>query len=118
VAARQKRRTYQEETSMKYLMRWSERPYGTASAYEEAQGRVLAMMQHWQPPASITIHQFLVRVGNYAGYAVLETDDLAALQQMTSTFAVFDFVIEPVLDVGDALAAEAAAVEWRSSIAG
>ena len=102
---------------MKYVMRWTERPYGSVADYEGAQGRILGLMQHWQPPDSVTIHQFVVTVGNFGGYAVLETDDPAAVHQMTSTFALFDFVVEPVLDVGDALAAEAAAFEWRNSIA-
>lgn len=101
---------------MKYLMSWTERSYGSASDYEEAQARVLGMMQHWAPPDGVKIHEFVVTVGNYGGVAILETDDLSAVHQMTSTFAVFDFRVEPVLDVADAMAAEAHAVEWRSSI--
>jgi len=101
---------------MKYVMRWSERSYGSSAAYEEAQEHILGMMQHWQPPADVTIHQFLVRVGTYGGYAVLETDNPAALHQLTSTFAIFEFSIEPVLDIGDALGAEGAAIAWRKSI--
>lgn len=102
---------------MKYLLRWSERSYGSAAAYEEAQERILGIMQHWQPPADVTFHQFLVRVGSYGGYAVVETENPASLHQLTSVFAVFDFVVEPVLDVGEALGAEGAAVAWRHSIA-
>lgn len=101
---------------MKFMVRWIERAYGTTAAYEEAQSRIVGMMQHWQPPNNVTFHQFVVVAGNYRGYAVVETDDLAAIHQLTSTFAVFDFVVEPVLDVGDALHAEAAAIEWRASI--
>lgn len=101
---------------MKYLLRWSERSYGSAADYESAQERILGIMQHWQPPADVTFHQFLVRVGTYGGYAVVETDNPAAIHQLTSAFAVFDFTVEPVLDVGEALAAEGAAAAWRRSI--
>ncbi|MGE0313744.1 MAG: DUF3303 domain-containing protein [Lautropia sp.] len=101
---------------MKYLMRWTERSYGSAADYEGAQSRVLALMQFWKPPESVRIQQFVVRVGNYAGYAIFETDDPVAVHQMTSTFAVFDFVVEPVLDVADALGAEGAATSWRASL--
>lgn len=101
---------------MKYVMRWGERAYGSAEAYEHAQARILGLMQHWQPPASVTIHQFVVKVGNWGGYAVLETDDVSAIHQMTSAFAIFEFVVEPVLDVADAMAVEAAALEWRGSV--
>jgi muconolactone delta-isomerase len=98
---------------MKYVLHWRERAWGSAADAEAAQERVLEMMQRWTPPPSVAIHHFLVRVGEYGGFAVLETDDLEALQQMTSTFAVFEFVLHPVIDVGAALAAEGAAVAWR-----
>ena len=102
---------------MTYGLFWRERPFGSAADAEASQERVLEMMQHWQPPETIAIHQFLVRVGEYGGFAVLETVDLEALHLMTSTFAVFEFVLHPVIDVGPALAAEGAAVAWRRTLA-
>ena len=102
---------------MKYVMNWRERAWGSAADAEAAQERVLEIMQHWSPPESITIHQFLVRLGEYGGFAVLETDDLEALHQLASTFAVFEFVMHPVIDVGVALGAEGAAIAWRHGIA-
>ena len=102
---------------MKYVLHWRERPWGSAADAEAAQERVLGMMQHWAPPESITFHQFLVRVGEYGGFAVLETEDLEAVQQLACTFAIFDFTLHPVLDIGQALAAEGAAVAWRQGIA-
>ncbi len=98
---------------MKFVMMWRERAWGSAADAEAAQERVLEMMQHWSPPEAVTFHQFLVRVGEYGGFAVIETDDLEALQQMTSTFAVFEFAMHPVIDIGAALGAEGAAVAWR-----
>lgn len=100
---------------MKYMMSWRERSFGSAREYEAAQEHILQMMQHWTAPDSITFHQFLVRLGEYGGYAVVETDDLSALHQMTSTFALFAFTIEPVIEIGEALAAEGAAVAFRQS---
>jgi muconolactone delta-isomerase len=102
---------------MKYVMVWRERAWGSAEDAEAAQERVLEMMQHWTAPETITIHQFLVRLGEYGGFAVLETRDLDSLHQLTSTFAVFEFVIHPVIDIGIALAAEGAAVAWRRGMA-
>lgn len=103
---------------MKYVLSWKERQWGSAAHAEAAQERVLEMMQHWSPPESITIHQFLVRAGEYGGFAVLETDDLEAVHQLTSTFAVFEFALHPVLDVGPALGVEGAAVAWRQGLGG
>jgi hypothetical protein len=67
-------------------------------------------------PASLVFHQFLVRVGEFGGYAVVETDDPAALQRLSSAFAVFAFRVEPVMDVMDAVAAEGEAMAWRDEL--
>lgn len=101
---------------VKYVMVWRERAWGSSADAEAAQERVLEIMQNWAPPESISIVQFLVRVGEYGGFAVLETDDLEALHKLTSIFAVFEFVIHPVIDVGMALSAEGAAVAWRNKL--
>jgi hypothetical protein len=68
-------------------------------------------------PASLKFHQFLVRVGEFGGYAVVETDNVAEVQRLTTTFAVFQFRVEAVMDVMDAVAAESAAISWRDSLA-
>jgi Domain of unknown function (DUF3303) len=100
---------------MKYVITWWERPQGSPADYEAAQQRVLELFRPWEKPASLTIHQFVVRVGEYGGYIVAETDDLAASHQLTSTFAVFKFRVEPVIEVMDAVAAEVEAIKWRKS---
>ncbi len=101
---------------MKYVVTWHERPAASATDYEAAQKRVLDVFSKWEMPSSLTFHQFLVRVGEFGGYAVVETDSPAALQTLTSAFAVFQFRVEPVLDVMDAVAAESEAIAWRDSI--
>ena len=101
---------------MKYVLTWWERPTGSFADYEAAQKRVLGVFQKWEMPASLNIHQFVVRVGEFGGYAVLETDNVADIHKLTSTFAIFQFRLEPVLDVMDAVAVEAAAIAWRESI--
>ena len=101
---------------MKYVMTWWERPGGSHADYEAAQKRVLSVFQKWEMPASLTFHQFLVRVGEFGGYAVVETDDLVELEKATTIFAVFQFRVEPVLDVMDAVAAQAAGIAWRDSV--
>lgn len=103
---------------MKYVVTWWERPAGSHADYEAAQKRVLGVFQRWEMPASLVFHQFLVRVGEYGGYAVVETDQPADIHRLSSTFAVFQFRVEPVLDVMDAVAVEAAAIAWRDSLPG
>ena len=101
---------------MKYVLTWWERPTGSFGDYEAAQKRVLGVFQKWEMPKSLNIQQFLVRVGEYGGYAVIETDNVQDIHKLTSTFAIFQFRLEPVLDVMDAIAVEAAAIAWRESV--
>jgi len=100
---------------MKYVLTWWERPGGSYADYEAAQKRVLNVFQNWEMPESLDIHQFVVRVGEFGGYAVLETDNVADVQKLTTTFAVFQFRLEPVMDVMDAMAAEEEGIAWRDS---
>ena len=100
---------------MKYVLTWWERPGGSYADYEAAQKRVLNVFQNWEMPESLDIHQFVVRVGEFGGYMVLETDNVADVQKLTTTFAVFQFRLEPVMDVMDAVAAEEEGIAWRDS---
>jgi hypothetical protein len=101
---------------MKYVLTWWERPGGSHADYEAAQKRVLGVFQQWQMPESLNIQQFLVRVGEFGGYAVLETDNVVDIHKLTTAFAIFQFRLEPVLDVMEAVAAEAEMITWRDSI--
>lgn len=100
---------------MKYVLTWWERPGGSHGDYEAAQKRVLGVFQQWEMPENLIFHQFVVRVGEFGGYAVLETDNLADVHKLTTAFAVFQFRLEPVLDVMDAVAVEVEAIAWRES---
>lgn len=102
-----------EGDAVKYVLTWRERPAGSAKDYEDAQQRVLSVFSKWEMPEALTIHQFLVRVGEFGGYAVVQTDDVAAIHRLTTAFAMFEFKVEPVMDVMDAVAVEAEAMAWR-----
>src|SRR5262245_24223986 len=99
---------------MKYVITWGERP-GTYTHHETAQKRVLAIFQQWSRQESLTFHQFLVRVGEFGGYAVLETDNVAEVHKLTTAFATFQVRLEPVLEMREAVAAEAEASAWCAS---
>ena len=99
---------------MKYVMTWGERP-GSYTTYEMAQKRVLGIFQKWSTLESLTFHQFLVRVGEFGGYAVVETDNGADLHKLITAFGNFQVRLEPVLEVREAVAAEAEAIAWRDS---
>jgi hypothetical protein len=98
---------------MKYVVTWRERPAASFKEYEAAQERVLTVFKNWQMPDSLRIHQFVVRVGEYGGYMIVETDKPTDIHYVTSVFAVFEFTVEPVIDVMDAVSVEIQAVEYR-----
>jgi Protein of unknown function (DUF3303) len=100
---------------MKYVLTWWERPGGSAADHEVAQKRILDIFQKWEIPETLTFHQFLVRVGEFGGYAVLETDDLAEVEKAIAIYAAFQFRLEPVLDVEEAVAAQAEGIAWRDT---
>ena len=99
---------------MKYVISWRERPAASAKDYEAAPERVLQIFnKDYKMPASFTIHQFVVRVGDYGGYMIVETEDLTDIHYLTSIFAVFEFKVEQVVVVMDAVAVELKAIEYR-----
>jgi|DewCreStandDraft_1066081.scaffolds.fasta_scaffold37184_1 hypothetical protein len=106
----------EREAGIKYVVTWWERPGGSAADYEQAQKRVLGLFQQWRMPQALTFHQFLVRVGVFGGYAVVETDDPAVLHKTATASAAFRFRVEPVLDIMDAVAAEWEAIRGRDTV--
>jgi hypothetical protein len=98
---------------MKYVISWRERPAASFRDYEAAHERVLTIFKDWKMPASFAVRQFVVRVGDYGGYMIVETDKPADVHYFTSAFAVLEFKVEPVVDVMDAVAVEVQAIEYR-----
>ncbi len=104
------------ESGMKYVVTRRERPTGSAAEYEAAQKRILEVFSVWEMPKSLAFHQFVVRFGEFGGYAVIETDEPADLQYLTTVYAPFSFTVDPVMDVADAVAAETRGIEWRDAL--
>jgi hypothetical protein len=89
---------------MEYVVTWQEQPTGSDAEYRAAQQRVLAAFATGQKPASLTIRQFVARVG-LGGYAVVETDEPADLQYLTTAYAPVSFTVERVVEGMDAVVA-------------
>lgn len=101
---------------MKYMLSWSERPHGSAAEYENVQKRILEVFGAWRPPAAFRIESFVVRVGEWGGYMLMECDDPLEVHKACSTFAAFEFEVRPVIPVEDAVRVEKEAVEWRDGL--
>jgi hypothetical protein len=96
---------------MKYVISWRERPAASSKEYEAAHERILQIFKGWKMP--FTVLQFVIRVGDYGGYMVMESDNVADIHYVTSYFAAFEFKVEPVMDVMDAVTAEMKAIDYR-----
>jgi hypothetical protein len=102
--------------TQKYVLRWDERPGAGPAEYERAQTRVLDVFRQWQAPEGFVFHEFVVRVGDWGGYAVISTDNLADVHVLTTAMAAFTFRLEPVVDTMTAVAIELEAMAWRESL--
>jgi muconolactone delta-isomerase len=101
---------------MKYMVTWHERPQGSAAEYERAQSRILGLFRHWEMPSTFKVGLFVVRIGEWGGHLLIETDDALALHKLCSTFPAFTFGVHPVLDIGDAVPVELEGIAWRERV--
>src|SRR5208283_5131245 len=76
--------TQQNKTPMKYMLTWSERPQGSPMEYENAQKRILEVFTQWKAPANFKIELFVIRVGDWGGYMLLDCDDPTAVHKFCS----------------------------------
>ena len=61
------------------------------------------------PGASARQHP---QIGDYGGYMILETDKPTDIHYLSSIFALFEWKVEPVVDVMDAVTVELKAFEY------
>jgi hypothetical protein len=101
---------------MKYMISWFERTQGSAAEYENAQKRILEVFSQWKAPDSFKIEAFVVRVGDWGGYMLVETADPLAVHKACSTFPAFEFKVHPVVPVEDAVRVEMEAIAWRDGL--
>jgi muconolactone delta-isomerase len=103
---------------MKYIISWNERPQGSPAEYENAQSRILEVFGHWQAPANFKIEFFVVRVGDWGGYLLVECDDASTLHKFCSMLPAFTFEVRPVVPVQEAVRAELEVMAWRDALPG
>jgi len=66
---------------MKYMIGWYERPQGSPTEYENAQKRILEVFSQWKAPENFKIEMFVVRVGDWGGYMLVDCDDPLAVHK-------------------------------------
>ena len=101
---------------MKYMLSWTERPQGSAIEYENAQKRILEVFRPWKAPANFKIETFVIRVGDWGGYMLVDCDDPAEIHKFCSMLPAFVFEARPVIPIDDAIRVELEAMEWRDKL--
>ncbi len=101
---------------MKYMICWNERTQGTPLEYEKAQKRILEVFTQWQAPANFKIEFFVVRVGDWGGYMLVDCDDPLTVHKMCSMLPAFEFSARPVVPVMDAVRVELEMIAWRDGL--
>jgi len=104
------------ENTMKYMITWSERPQGSPMEYENAQKRILEVFTQWKAPDNFKIELFVVRVGDWGGYMMLDCDDPLAVHKFCSMLPAFVFEARPVVPVMDAVRVELEAIAFRDGL--
>jgi hypothetical protein len=82
---------------MKYMLTWNERPQGSPIEYENVQKRILEVFTQWKAPSNFKIELFVIRVGDWGGYMMLDCDDPLAVHKFCSMFPAFVFEARPVV---------------------
>jgi muconolactone delta-isomerase len=101
---------------MKYMITWNERPQGTPTEYENAQKRILEVFSPWKAPANFKIEAFVIRVGDWGGYMLMECDDPLEVHKFCSMLPAFSFEARPVVPVADAIRVELEAMAYRDGL--
>ena len=101
------------EVLMLFQMVWERRD----SVGEDADRRMLSIIEKFTVPANITIHSWVERTDGGGGFGLVETDDPKALAVGPALFSPFGaFHTYPVLQHDEAVAELAEAVALRESI--
>lgn len=100
----------------KYMITWSERPQASPADYESVQSRILEVFGPWKAPPNWKIEAFLIRVGDWGGYMLLECDDPLEIHKFTTMLPYFEFQVRTVVPVADAIRVELEAMAWRAGL--
>jgi muconolactone delta-isomerase len=101
---------------LKYMLTWTERPQGSPIEYENAQKRILDVFTQWKAPGNFKIEMFVIRVGDWGGYMLLDCDEPTAVHKFCSMLPAFVFEARPVIPIADAVRVELEAIAFRDEL--
>ncbi len=98
---------------MKFVLTWTGRAGASAADSVVSGESAQKLLANWKMSEAATMHQWLTRCDGNGGFAVVETDDAAALYKDIAVWSPWlNFGVYPVLDIGDSapLGAEALSI--------
>src|SRR5258708_35482200 len=101
---------------MTYLLPGTERPQGPPKKCERPRTRILGFCTKWKAPANFKIELFVIRVGDWGGYMMLDCDDPAAVHKFCSMLPAFVFEARPVIPIADAVRVELESIAFRDGL--
>jgi hypothetical protein len=102
---------------VKYVVSWEPRAGGSFADNEASAARFDALAREWTPSDKTRIHQMVVRVDGEGGFAIIETDDPAALADSIYRFAPQKkYTLHPVVDYDQGLRIARKAQEFRAGV--
>jgi hypothetical protein len=106
----------QQGATLKYMLTWNERPQGSPMEYENAQKRILEVFTQWQAPDNFKIEMFVIRVGDWGGYMLVDCEEPLAIHKFCSMLPSFVFEARPVVPIKDAVRVELEAMAFRDGL--
>ena len=76
----------------------------------------LRCLPKWKAPGNFKIELFVIRVGDWGGYMMLDCDDPLAVHKFCSMLPAFVFEVRPVVPVMDAVRVELEAIAFRDEL--
>ncbi len=101
---------------MKYMLTWNERSQGSPIEYENAQKRILEVFTQYKTADSFKIEMFVIRVGDWGGYMLVDCDEPLEVHKFCSLLPAFTFEARPVIPIKDAVRVELEAMAFRDGL--
>jgi hypothetical protein len=98
---------------MKFVITWRSRATENGEENRETGKKSLDAFTRWTPSDKVQFLEFVARVDNRGGFAVVETDDIKEVLATNAKFSAYiEYEVFPVVDVADAAGAWQDAMEF------
>ena len=77
---------------------------------------LLTAFSKWKPEEGLTVHAFVGNLDGRRGYVLVEAGDPKVVLSFVSKYTFWNEIeVIPVVDIGEAVSIDAAALEWARS---